>query len=310
MPKLKNNKLLVICGPTATGKSRLAVKLAAAFEGEVISADSRQVFRGLDIGTGKDLVLAAKIWGYDLVDPEKEFSVANYRRYALDVIQHFLKNGVLPILTGGTGLYIKAVVDGIATVDVPKNNDLRRILEAKKPEELFESLAQIDALKAASLNYSDKKNPRRLIRAIEVATWKIDNQEKEGDGSGLGFPAGQVLFIGLIAPTPYLARLIEKRVGQRVNEGIEGEIRGLIDSGVSWDDQSMTSLGYREWRRYFEGKATRTEVIKIWEKAEIQYMGRQLTWFKKDKRINWFDVSRPGYEEKVESMVKKWYASN
>jgi tRNA dimethylallyltransferase len=284
--------------------------MAGVFGGEIISADSRQVYKEMDIGTGKDLRLAAKIWGYDLVDPDKEFSVAQYRNYALNIIRHFFSSGILPILTGGTGLYIKAVVDGINTVDVPKNDDLRKVLEGKKPEELFESLAQMDPLKAASMNYSDKRNPRRLVRAIEIATWKIDNQDKENYGQGLGLPAGRVLFIGLTAPPIYLNSLIERRVRQRLEAGVEEEIKNLIDRGVSWEAQAMSALGYRQWRDYFAGKASREEAITAWKKEEVKYMRRQLTWFKNDKRINWFDVSLSGYEEKVESMVKRWYSKD
>jgi len=308
MPAPRVKKLLVICGPTATGKTRLAVHLAKIFEGEIISADSRQIYRTMNIGTGKDLHLAAKIWGYDLVDPGKEFSVAQYCRYAFDIIHNFFKKGVLPILTGGTGLYIKAVVDGIATVDIPKNDNLRKILEEKKPEELFESLAQIDSLKAAAMNYSDKQNPRRLIRAIEVATWRIDNQEEQKNGRGLGLSTNQVLFVGLTAPLAYLSCLIEKRIRQRIKDGVEREIKDLVDGGVSWETQAMTSLGYRQWRGYFEGQTSKEESIKAWKREEIKYMRRQLTWFKNNRRINWFDISLPGYGEKVENMVKKWYS--
>src|SRR5687767_6639381 len=122
-------KLLVICGPTATGKSSLAFKLARKFNGELISADSRQVYIGMDIGTGKEWGEGVEIWGYDLVDPDKEFSVAQYLRFATKKISDIEKRGKLPILVGGTGLYIKGVVDGIPTVDVPRNKKLREILE-------------------------------------------------------------------------------------------------------------------------------------------------------------------------------------
>ena len=302
--------LLVICGPTATGKTKLAVHLAKTLGGEVISADSRQVYRGLDIGTGKDVHLAAKIWGYDLVDPGRVFSVAQYRLFALNIIRHFLKAGILPILTGGTGLYIKAVVDGIATVNIPQNPDLRRILADKRPEELFESLAQMDALKAAAMNYSDKHNPRRLVRAIEIATWKIDNQDKDDGGRGLGFSPDQVLFIGLTAPLVYLKHLIGLRVERRIAEGVEEEIRNLLSQGIAWETQAMTSLGYRQWQGFFEGKISREAAISLWKNEEIKYMHRQVTWFKNNPRIIWIDISKHGYEEKVEGMVKKWYYSD
>lgn len=310
MPVLQVNKLLVICGPTATGKTGLAVFLAKKFPAEIISADSRQVYKDMDIGTGKDKPQGVNIWGYDLVSPNEEFSVAQYRDYVLTIIPRFFKSGKLPILVGGTGLYIKAIVDGINTVNIPRNRQLRQMLTNKKPEELFENLAQLDSIKAASLNASDKLNPRRLERAIEIATWKIDNQTEVGKLAGINLPAKDILFIGLSAPESFLFRLVENRIHNRLNQGLEIEIKGLLAKGVSWQAQAMTSLGYREWQNYFLGTASRDDVIVIWEKEEKKYIKRQLTWFKSNPRIKWFDVSIPGYKEKVENMVKKWYYSD
>ena len=180
-------KLLVICGPTACGKTSLALGLAKKFGGEVVSADSRQVYKGMDIGTGKDLpknskfeirnsklggsyiVAGVPIWGYDIADSKKGFNVAQYTKITRTIIENIFVRGKLPILVGGTGLYIKGAVDGIATAEVRPNVKLRKSLFEKSPEELFEILAQVDAIKAGSLNSSDRRNPRRLIRAIEVA---------------------------------------------------------------------------------------------------------------------------------------------
>ena len=310
MSKFKNNKLLVICGPTATGKTRLALRLAGKFPAEIISADSRQVYRGMDIGTGKDTPTGVKIRGYDLVDPKEGFSVAQYRDFALPAIRRFWAKGRLPILVGGTGLYIKSIVDGINTVTIPQNRELRRMLKNKSPEELFESLAQMDAIKAASLNSSDKLNSRRLERAIEVATWKIDNKAEEEKLTGINLPGESMLSIGLAASDNYLFQAVKNRVQKRIGQGLEAEIKRLLKSGVTWENQAMSSLGYKEWQRYLLGRETKEELISKWEKAEIKYVKRQLTWFKTDRRINWFDISKNGYEEKVEKMVKKWYYSS
>lgn len=301
------NKLLVICGQTGTGKTSLAIYLARKFNGELISADSRQVYKGLDIGTGKDTNEIKKskirIWGYDLVEPKKNFSVGNYIRFAQKAIYNIQKGGKLPILAGGTGLFIKAVIDGIPTAFVPRNLKLRKNLEEKDTNELFELLAQLDPIKAGSMNRSDKLNPRRLIRGIEVASWGLERKTRRLFKK----PKYNILEIGLQTSLGNLSKKIEKRVDKRINTGIEREIRKLISSGISWDSQSMTSLGYRQWRDFFEGRITKTEVINNWKKEELRYAKRQLTWFKKDIRIHWFDSSKKNYIEGVEKLVKKWY---
>jgi tRNA dimethylallyltransferase len=318
------NKLLVICGPTSTGKTRLAMSLAKKISGEIISADSRQVYKGMDIGTGKDLpkdakiklpwfqkygfyeIDGVKIWGYDLADPRHEFSVAQYLKFAERVLPDIFKRGKIPILAGGTGLYIKGVVDGIPTAFIPKNNSLRKNLEGKTPDELYEMLAQIDTIKAGQMNASDKKNPRRLIRAIEVATWKIGNvrREQKIEKKKVGL---NVFMVGLTAPDKFINKKIELRVDQRVEAGIKEEIRHLLRNHVNWNMPSMSSMGYRQWESYFENKKTEKEVIDEWKTEEKKYVKRQMVWFKKDKRIHWFDITSPNYPENVEKSVEKWY---
>jgi tRNA dimethylallyltransferase len=314
-------KLLVICGPTATGKTSLGLALAKKFNGEIVSADSRQVFKDMDIGTGKDLpknakmefqnsklgfytVEGVKLWGYDLVSPKDEFSVSKYLKFTEKVIDDIEKRGKLPILVGGTGLYIKGVVDGIPTVDVPMNKKMRKNLEKLSVDELYEQLSQIDSIRAGAMNSSDKKNPRRLIRAIEVAIWMIDNSKK-------GLPqikkTFNTLFIGLTAPTSILDSRIGKRVDARIDNGFDKEVRKLIDSGVDWNDQSMMSLGYRQWRDFVEGAVDIETAVSEWKKEERKYARRQMVWLKRDGRINWFDIREGEYPKKVENLVKKWY---
>jgi len=319
-------KLLVICGPTATGKTRLGIYLAEKFNGEIISADSRQVYKNMDIGTGKDLPSTSKfqistirwkqknvgfykindvvIWCYDLVTPKEDFSVSKYLEVAEKVLFDIEKRGKLPILVGGSGLYIKAIVDGIATAGIPRNNKLRKSLQKKSVEELYETLAALDPSRAANMNFSDRKNPRRLIRAIEVAQWKIlhrkvksKNLTKDRD----------VLMIGLSLKRSLLDKRINKRIRKRLSLGIIEEVRKLLSSGVSWNYQSMDSLGYRQWKDYLLGKKTKKEVIDSWFHDERNYARRQLIWFKKDKRIIWFEVDKPNWQKKIENLVENWY---
>jgi tRNA dimethylallyltransferase len=330
------NKLLIICGPTSTGKTTLAINLAKKLKasgpgasgpaGEIVSADSRQVYRGMNIGTGKELPEGAKIkypwfykwgyyelegikvWGYDLVDPKNEFSVAQYLKFANSVIPDIQKGKKLPILVGGTGLYIKGVTEGIPTAAIPKNKQLRKNLETKTPAELYEVLAQLDAIRAGGMNSSDRKNPRRLIRAIEISQYLIDHkniasrQVKEKDLD--------VLFIGLTADRNYLEKAIELRAKKRLKAGIKKEVEELIKKKIDWNSQPMVALGYRQWRDYFEKKASEQSAVDKWINEEKKYAKRQMTWFKKIKSINWFNITEPKWREKVEFMVKKWYSSD
>ena len=317
-------KLLVVCGPTSTGKTSLAIKLAGKFGGELVSADSRQVYKRVDIGTGKDLpigskiryswfskygyheVCGVKIWGYDLVDPKSEFSVGQYLKFARHVIGDIQKRERLPILVGGTGLYIKGVVDGIPTASIPRNRVLRKNLETKSASELYELLAGLDALKAGSMNSSDRKNPRRLVRAIEISQYLV-NHKGLSDNRQASFM--DILFIGLKANQSFIEDRIDARVRKRINEGIKQEIEKLLKSGVGWDSQSMLSLGYRQWRDYFEGGVPEQNVIDEWRREEKKYARRQFVWFKRDKRINWFDVTEKNYQGAIEKLVRKWYSS-
>lgn len=339
------NKLLVICGPTATGKTKLAFHLAKALtsdkkgsgsKGELVSADSRQIYKGLDIGTGKDIpkdakfnlpvgergsklggyyqIGESKIWGYDLADPKQEFSVAKYAKIVDEIIKDIWSRNKLPILVGGTGLYIKAIVDGIPTISIPKNRRLRKSLERMKRTELFEMLARIGPMKAASMNYSDKRNPRRLVRAIEVAQWKLKNKLKEDDSK----KRFSTLVIGLKAEKRVLSERISKRVKARIEMGLEKEIENLLKKGVTWKHQSMDSLGYKQWKAYFEkhlvrevsvsekGK-DRNKIIKKWEKEESRYSKKQMTWFRRDKRIKWFDIASSEWQKNVVKLAKEWY---
>lgn len=344
-------QLLVICGPTATGKTGLAIQLAKKFRGELVSADSRQVYVGMDIGTGKDLprnvkcqmslrvgppvrrtsrfgedpqgsetnikrnrknicfydVNGIKLWGYDLVKPTEGFSVGQYIKIARKIIEDIWKRGKLPIIVGGAGLYIKGVVDGIPTSYIPQNVSLRKSLEKKTANQLYEVLAQLDPVKAATMNISDKKNPRRIIRAIEIAQWKLE-ERKLNQEVGVGNEA-DVLFIGLSLSKRKLGKRIERRVEKRIKMGLEFEIKKLIDSGVNWEMQAMATLGYKEWREYFADKSTKEKVITKWKTSEKKYAKKQVTWFKRDKRIVWFDAASKKLKKSVENMVLKWYSS-
>jgi tRNA dimethylallyltransferase len=319
-------KLLIICGPTATGKTNLALYLAKKFAGELISADSRQVYKGMNIGTGKDvggakfiarhfppkvnphrldfgyfLVNGVKIWGLDIADPDYKFNVSDYMAYVQIVLEEIYKRNKLPILVGGTGLYIKAVVDGVDTANVPPNEETRKKLKNIPASELFSLLSKSDPKKARLMNNSDKNNLRRLIRAIEIAEFNKSQKKKEKKSKNKFNP----LFIGLTGEKNILARKIEQRVNERLEKNIIDEVMTLVKKGYDWHLPSMSGLGYREWKPYLENKDDLEKTIKRWKTDEYRFALRQLTWFNKDKRIHWFDINSSTCE--IEKMLADWY---
>ncbi len=328
-------KLLVICGPTASGKTNLAINLAGKFNGELVSADSRQVYECMDIGTGKDVpsdskfktlsksnilrsgrqnskpkygcyqTKEVKIWGYDLVAPTVDFNVSRYADIAAKFVTDIWRRRHLPIIVGGTGLYIKSLIDGVETSSIPPDPHLREILGEKKADELFRLLNNLDEMKAKRMNNSDRKNPRRLIRAIEIAR-RVKSNKLQLRGK-IKKNYDSILMIGLKAPNKVLAKRIESRVMERIRGGFEEEMNKLLVSGVDWRFPSMLGLGYRQFREFYKGDISRKEFIKRWIMEERRYSKRQMTWFAKDKRINWFDISLPNFKTEVENKVQSWY---
>ena len=277
-------KILVLSGPTGVGKTALAVKLAQKFNGELISADSRQIYKGMDIGTGKD---TDQIWLLDVVFPDQPFSVADYQKLAHTVIKDIWKRGKLPILVGGTGLYIKSIIDGIGTVGIPQNQKLREKLSKLSLSDLQKTLQSNNPYKWNSMNSSDQQNSRRLVRAIEIASSKmLPAKDKRLTANS------QTIHLALTAPNEILYQRIDDRVEKRVKQGIINEIKSLLSKGYTWDLPSMSACGYRVWEDYFEKKATLAETIQKWKFEEHDYARRQLTWFKKDKRVRWFDITK------------------
>lgn len=309
-------KLLVIAGPTATGKTRLALHLARKFGCDIISADSRQIYKDMTVGTGKDIPPGfkfrdeglgfytdgkVKIWGYDLVGPKAEFSVSHYLKFARKVFKNTYQKNDLLILVGGTGLYLQAVLSGIETSAVPRNKVLRAKLVDLSVSQAFEMLAHLDPVKAANMNASDKHNKRRIVRAIEIASFK-----GKFKSSKTLVNDKDVLTIGLWAERQRLYDQIEKRVDKRLMSRIEPEIDRLLRSGITWNHQAMSALGYSQWKGYYTGDKTISDVEESWKAAERRYAKRQISWFNKIEAV-WFDISESGFEKKVERLVEKWY---
>ncbi len=280
-------KVLVILGPTASGKSALAVKLARKLNGEIISADSRQVYRGLDIGSGK--VTRAEMKGVphhllDVADPKRQFSVARYQKLANQKIKEILKRGKLPIICGGTGFYLQAVVDGLVLPSVPPDRKLRKQLAVKSPAELFAKLQKLDPARAKII---DPKNPHRLIRAIEIAK-ELGRVPPKHRPSGRKDGAYDFVQIGLNPEPEILKKKIGSRLAQRLKQGLVSEVKGLHDKHrLSWRRLEALGLEYKFVALYLQGKLTKKELTTQLETAIWHYAKRQLTWFKRDHRIHW-----------------------
>jgi len=304
-----NRKIIVILGPTASGKSELAVKLAQKFNGEIISADSRQVYKGMDIGTGKVprdsncklKIVNCKLYFYkgiphhllDVASPKRRFSVAQYQKMAFRAIKKIQQKGKVPILCGGTGFYIRTVVDGIIIPEVKPDWKLRKKLEKKSNEELFKILKKLDANRAKNI---DKFNPRRLIRAIEIV-----KKTKKPVPILKYRPKFNVLLIGIKKSPKELKNLIAKRLKKRLKRGMIGEVKKLRKSGLSWKRLEEFGLEYRWIARYLQKKMGYKEMVEKLQKDIEHFAKRQMTWFKRNPRIHWIKN-----QKETERLIKKF----
>ncbi len=287
-------KIIVIVGPTASGKSNCAVKLAKKYDGEIVSADSRQIYRGMDIGTAKvsrdNKRLKTYISGgilhhlVDIKNPNDDYSAADYKHDAIDTINDILKRGKLPILVGGTGLYIKAIVDNLTIPEVKANPRLRKKLELEiKKKGLAAVFQKLVSLDPEAANIVDGKNSRRVIRALEIAMeTKIPFSASRKSGS----PLFDALQLGLCPKKEVLERRIKKRTETMFKDGLIKEVKGLLKKYGS-ECRAFDGIGYREVIDYLDGKMTLIEAEELINKNTIHYAKRQMTWFRKDKRIHW-----------------------
>jgi len=302
-------KIIVILGPTASGKSDLAIAIAKKFNGEIISADSRQVYREMDIGTGKvprDKNTKYKILNtryfyqgilhhlLNVASPKYRFTVAQYKKLALAAIKKIQYQNKIPILCGGTGFYIRAITDNLAIPEVKPDLKLRAQLEKKSTAELFSKLEQFDPVRAATI---DSQNPRRLIRALEIV-YKTNTTVP-----GLKpDPQFDVLFIGVKKSPAQLKKLIHARLLKRIKQGLVREVENLRKSGVSWKRLDDFGLEYRWVAKFLQKKISREEMILRLQKDIEHYAKRQMTWFKKypGKKVHW--VSN---KNQAERLIKK-----
>lgn len=304
--------LLVLCGPTAAGKSAAAIALARRVGGEVVNADSRNVYRGLDIGTAKPT--PAERAGVphhlvDVADPREVFTVADYQRLALAAIEAIHARGRLPILVGGTGLYIRAVVDRLTIPAVPPDAAFRLAAEAEeaaRPGTLHARLQALDPVAAARIH---PRNVRRLVRALEVIRHTGRPLSAQ---QGRGAAPDPVLQVGLRLPRPVLDERIDRRVEAQLAAGLVEEVRGLLAAGVPPTAPAMQGLGYKELVPYLEGRLPLDRAVAILKRNTRRYARRQEAWFRADPRIQWLDVAGLDAEavaERVHAMLAAFAAA-
>lgn len=286
-----NLPLIAIVGPTAVGKTAFAMDIAERFGGEIVGADSRQVYRYLDIGTAKptpDERARAPHHLLDIVDPDQEFSLALYQELAYAAIGDIHRRGRVPLLVGGSGLYVWAVLRGLRIPEVPPDPALRQALEEKaKLEGMEELLSELEGLDPEAARTIDRRNPRRVIRALEVCRttgqpFSALRQESP--------PPYNLTIIGLTLDRTELYRRIDQRVDIMMASGLVEEVRGLMERGYGLDLPAMASPGYREVGMYLVGPLTLEEAIARTKVATHQLARRQYAWFKlRDQRIRWFE---------------------
>ncbi len=286
------NYLVAVVGPTATGKSRLALRLARLFAGEIVSADSRQVYRHMDIGTAKPSPEELSLVPHHLIDiinPDEAFSLAQYQQLACRAISDIHKRRKLPVLAGGSGLYVWSVLEGWEIPPVPPDPHFRRSLEERaargEGDQLYQELLQVDPVAGQRI---DRRNIRRVIRALEVhSSTEILSPRLPQKKA----PPFDTLVIGLTTDRDKLYRIIDQRVDEMIERGMVEEVRKLVNMGYSPELPAMSGIGYRQIGLFLRGKLTLASAVQQIKFETHRFVRHQYAWFKlTDKRIKWFDI--------------------
>jgi len=293
-------KIIIVCGPTATGKSDLAVSIAKKIGGEIISADSRQIYKGLDIGSGKitkEEMKDVPHYMLDVVSAKSTFTVAQFKKKGEKIIQDILKRGKVPIIAGGTGFYIDALVNGITYPEVKPNKKLRKELEEKSLEELQSILKKKDKKR---YDVIDLDNKVRLVRAIEIieTLGKVPAPIRE--------EKYDPIFIGLDYSDEILKERIHDRLLKRMKQGMKKEVEDLHKSGISWKRLESLGLEYRYLALFLQNKISKEEMLSELETKIWQFAKRQRTWFRRNKKIFWHNTLEINFIQKqIDSFLKK-----
>lgn len=299
------NKLLIISGPTATGKTDLAVKIAKKYNGELVSGDSCQIYKGMDIGTGKDQPEETPIHLIDIITPDQKFSVADFQKVALKTIKEIQSRGKLPILVGCSGFYIDSVINpNYDTFSIKPNKFLRFILNRFSVKTLQKIYKLLDPQNFSKLNHSDINNHYRLSRRIEIKLFSknlrstIDDRRSEFN----------VLHISLTAPLDFLYKRIDARVQKRMDIGFLDEIKKLLQK-YKWSDPGMQIAAYQCLKPYFKKKEDDIlkDCLQLWSYAEHSDARRQNCWFKSRPNTYFFDITNKSFIKNILSKISRWY---
>ena len=304
-------KMITILGPTASGKTPIAARLAAEIGGEVISADSRQVYRRMDIGTGKDLgdyqtpMFNVPYHLIDIREPGTKYNLFEYQQDFFDVYQDIQSRGAVPILCGGTGLYIEAVLKGYKLSPVPQNQQLRDSLEGESLAELTQLLTELKARNGSNMhNTTDVDSCQRAIRAIEIETYNLEHPTPRRE-----LPAVDSLIIGIDIDRDLRREKITRRLRKRLEEGMVDEVQTLLDEGIPAEDLIYYGLEYKFLTEYLTHQINYDDMFTRLEIAIHQFAKRQMTWFRGMERrgfeIHWIDATLP-MEEKIERIKELW----
>ncbi|KGF10943.1 hypothetical protein HMPREF1633_08110 [Tissierellia bacterium S5-A11] len=300
-------KILILTGPTGVGKSHLSIDLAKALNGEIISADSMQIYKDFDIGTGKiklDETDGIPHYGLSHVDPFAEYSVAEFSKDVASYIEKIEKEGKLPILVGGTGLYLHSIMCQLDFFKTKKDQSLRqnleKIYETKGSQGLADLLKELNPLKLESL---DKKNPQRLMRALEI---EIQNPKQASAGLNVESLFYDPCLIILDRNREELYERINQRVDGMVQEGLFDEVKALIDRGLNNKNQAMKAIGYKEIYQYFLGHTSYEETINLIKRNSRRYAKRQLTWFRRYENGFWLNLSNLSQGDALDQIISHW----
>lgn len=296
--------LLVLVGPTAVGKTAFSLRLGQKFGGEIVSADSRLLYKGLDIGTAKPTIAERRIVRHYLIDicqPDETITLGQYKRLAEASIDEIHNHGNLPILAGGTGQYVRAIIEGWGIPEVPPQKPLRRVLEATNHAELVRWLRYLDAESARRI---DPRNIRRVIRALEVTF--VTGRPMSVMQRKIP-PAYDIHVMGLTCDRNKLYARIDARVDKMMKQGFLGEVAHLRMAGFERSLASMSGLGYRQLWAYLEGECSLEDAIERVKFETHRFVRQQYTWFRMDDEgIHWFDVSESGWQKSAEDCVEEW----